>query len=219
MSEEKSMYFIPILIKAFESEEPIEAMGKALLEINELGRLSEYSEGIEQFNKFLEIGIQSQEDKGFELIDKVLIGLVSESNKLNPEERDEIIGKIKLNQNLLDRFTQLSEEYNFSLPLCLDIYKDDSIINSQIISQKEDELNITKIEHGNYSIRLSNGRILWEGEIKSEDVIQSKGEYSLAAETDESDTKSTRTIELIKDEIKLFVYAGLAFGKFKIVIK
>ena len=219
MSEEKNMYFIPILIKAFESEEPIEAMEKALLEINELGKLSEYSEGFEQFNKFLEVGIQSQENESFELIDKVLIGLVSKSIKIEPKERDEIIEQIKLNPNLMDRYTQISEEYNFSIPLSLDIYKDDDLISSQIISQKEDELNITKIEPGNYSIRLSNGRMLWEGEIKTEDVTKLEREYSLAAETEESDIKPTRNIELIKDEIQLFVYAGIEFGKFKIVIK
>ena len=219
MSEENNMYFIPILIKAFESEEPIGAMEEALLEINELGKHSEYSEGLEQFNKFLEIGIQSQENKGFELVDKVLIGIVSESIKLDPEERDEIIGKIKLNQNLMDRYTKISEEYNFSLPISLDIYKDAILISTQNISQREDELNISNIEPGNYSLQLSNGRILWESEIKSEDVTKVDGEYGLAAETEESDTKPTRTIELIKDDIQLFVYAGLEFGKFKIVIK
>lgn len=219
MSEEKKMYFIPILLKAFESEEPVVAFEEALLEINELGKHSEYLEGLEQFNKLLEIGIQSQEAKGFELIDRVLIGLASESIIIEPKERDEIIEKIKLNQNLMDRYTQLSEEFNFSLPLSLDIYKDGNLISSQIISQKEDEQIITNIESGNYSIRFSNGRLLWEGEIKSGDITRSEEEYSFAAETEESDTIPTRTIELIRDEIQLFVYAGLEFGKFKIVIK
>lgn len=219
MSEEKNMYFIPILIKAFESEDLIEELEKALFEINELGKQTEYLEGFEQFNKFLEVGILSQENKGFELVDKVLIGLATESIKLDPEERDEIIGKIKLNKNLLIRYTKISEEYRSTVPLNLDIYKNDSLFNSQTISQKEDELNITNIKPGNYSIRLSNGRILWEGEIKREDVTKLEGEYKLAAETEESDIKPTRNIELLKDEIQLFVFAGLEFGKFKIVIK
>ena len=62
-----------------------------------------------------------------------------------------------------------------------------------------------------------------KGEIKSGDVILDESEenleYSLAAETEEVDIKPTRTIELIKDEIYLYVFAGLEFGRFKIIIK
>lgn len=218
MREEKNMYFVPILIKAFESEEPIEAMRQALLKINELGKQSEYSEGFEQFNKFIESGMQNQENESFELIDRIIIGLISGSIKLEPKGRDELIEKFRLNQELKDKYSRISEEYNSSLPLSIDIYKNDNFISSHMISQKEKELNITNIEQGHYSIKLSNGRVLWEGEIKSEDINKSKGEYSLAADMEELDIKPTRTIELIKNEMFMNTYSGLEFGKIKIVI-
>jgi hypothetical protein len=91
------------------------------------------------------------------------------------------------------------------------------------LTQKDIDLNFTNIEPGNYSIGLSNGRMLWEGDIKSEDVTfaktQPQKEYTLAADTDEDRIKPTRIIELIKNEMHLYIYAGLEFGKFKIVFK
>lgn len=206
-------------MNAFEQDDIEQSIEKAISEIQTLGQKKEYKIGYEQFNKFLEVGIQSKENESIDLVDKILIELASESIKLDPEERDEIIKKIKLNPNLMDRYTKISEEYNVSLPISLDIYKDDDLISTKLISQKEDELNITKIASGNYSIRLSNGRMLWEGVIKSEDVTKSEREYKLAAETEELDAKPTRNIELLKDEIQLYVYAGIEFGKFKLIIK
>ena len=104
MDKGDKLYFLPILIEAFENQNPIESFEKALLEIHELGKHSENFEGFEQFNKFLEIGIQSQEISDFALLDKVLIGIASESIILDPKIRNEIIEEIKANKNLICPF-------------------------------------------------------------------------------------------------------------------
>ncbi len=197
MSEKNNLYFIPILAKAFESVDQIEAMNKALREIIKLGKRKEYHVGYEQFKQFVESGIKSQ-NKAKELIDRI---------KSNPE--------------LLEKYYKIDEEQKTDISL--EIYKEEKQISSQSLVPKEEQLTFTNIEPGNYSIRLSNGRVMWDGEIKIEDVTINKSQpqkvYSLAAKTDKSDITPTRTIELLKDEMQLLIYAGLEFGKFKIILK
>ncbi|MBL1214668.1 MAG: hypothetical protein HND52_15035 [Ignavibacteriae bacterium] len=223
MSETKNLYFIPILANAFESEEPIEAMEKALLEIIELGEQEEYQFGYEQFKQFLKSGFESKNNQDEILLNKLFLGLESNIMNISFEEKEEIINKIKLNKAIYEKYQKLIEEYNQNPIIEIEIYKNEKLISSQAIDSKNIELYFTNIEPGNYSIRLSNGRFFWEGEIKSEDVTlddsQPHGGYILAADTDEDGLKPTQVIELIKNEMQLYIYAGLEFGKFKIVIK
>jgi hypothetical protein len=137
--------------------------------------------------------------------------------------KKKIINKIKLNKAIYEKYQKLIEEYRQNPMLEIEIYKNEKLISSQALDPKDTDLNFANIEPGNYSICLSNGRVFWEGEIKSEDVTfaktQPQKEYTLAADTDEDGIKPTRIIELIKNEMHLYIYAGLEFGKFKIVIK
>lgn len=223
MGEENKLYFIPILIKAFESEESAEAIEKALKEIEELGEQEGFREGYKQFTQFLETTLDSGELYKEALIEKLLLGLASHSLDIDRDEQLKIIEKIKLNKNLYHRFKQLSKEHKPSIQLKIEIYKNENLIHSKEISPKNDELNFTNIEPSNYAIGLSNGRVLWSEDLEAKDLLIDKSEeireYHLAAETDDFDDKPTRVIELIKDEIFLHVYSGLEFGKFKIIIK
>jgi hypothetical protein len=88
MSETKNLYFIPILAKAFESEEPIEAMEKALQEIVELGEQEEYQFGYEQFKEFLNSGFESEENQTEILVNNLLVGLKSNSVNTSLEEKE-----------------------------------------------------------------------------------------------------------------------------------
>jgi hypothetical protein len=223
MSESNNLYFIPILAKAFESEEPIEAMEKALREIVEIGEQEEYRFGYEQFKQFLKSGFESEENPSEVLLNKLLVGLESNSMNISLAEHEELINIIKSNKIIYEKYQKLIEVYQSDSTLEIEIYKNEKLFSSKTIDSKEKELNIKNIDPGNYSIRLSSGRVFWEGEIKSEDVTlddsQPNREYTLAADTDEVGIKPTRVIELIKNEMQLYIYAGLEFGKFKIVIK
>ena len=78
------------------------------------------------------------------------------------------------------------------------------------------------IEVGLFRIELSNGRVLWEGEIEKKDIQISKEQqidYKLAAKTDKPDSEPTREIRLLNDEIIVRVFAGLEFGKMELVLK
>jgi len=223
MIENNSLYFIPILIKAFESENAIDAMNDALQKIRSMGEHAEFKEGYEQFEQFINIGIEKETKDSTVVVDKILLGIATHSIKLSSEEYSELIHIIKGNPELNQKYKNILKRHGADPPIEIEIYKENILLDSSMIQLEDKELTFTKIEPGNYFIQLSNGRLLWEGEITAKDIIldveRSESEYSLAAETDEADVKSTRIIELIKDEVKLEVYAGLEFGKFKIIIK
>jgi len=222
LNKNNNLYFIPILAKAFESDEPIEVMEKALFEIKELGKHTEYRIGYEQFNGFLKSGIQSQENKGDELLEQLLVGLESNSLKIPLKEQEELKEKIKLTPTLLKKYRKIVEEHMTNTPLIIEIYKEKQLFHSALI-EADREIKVSNIEPGIYSIELSNGRLLWEGELTAKDLVlgllHPENEYSLAAETEETEVKPSRVIEMVKNEIIMNVYAGFEFGKIKIIVK
>jgi len=72
---------------------------------------------------------------------------------------------------------------------------------------------------GRYTVRFSNGRVLWEGELSKEDLLWAYAfpgkDLAMAAETEVSQGKPTRTISLLSGEIMLSVFAGLESGQIK----
>ena len=72
-------------------------------------------------------------------------------------------------------------------------------------------------ESGNYSIRLSNGRVLWEGNIEAKDVIWKSAypekEYPMAAATQKDESNQTKSIKLLNREMSLNFYAGMESGR------
>ena len=72
MSKENNLYFLNILMKAFESGGSDVAFRRALIEITELGKHEEYREGYEQFCQFLDSGITNDDDIENELVKKNL---------------------------------------------------------------------------------------------------------------------------------------------------
>jgi hypothetical protein len=136
MSETNNLYFIPILAKAFESEEPVEAMEKALQEIVELGEQEEYQFGYEQFKQFLNSGFESEENQIEILLNKLFVGLESNSMNISLEEKEEIINKIKLNKAIYEEYQKLIEEYEQNPTLGIEIYKNEKLISSQVIDSK-----------------------------------------------------------------------------------
>jgi hypothetical protein len=56
----KDLYFIPILARAFDQADRVEALQKALAEIERLGELEPYRFGLQQFHRFMADASHSQ---------------------------------------------------------------------------------------------------------------------------------------------------------------
>ncbi|MBK8945374.1 MAG: hypothetical protein IPM32_08905 [Ignavibacteriae bacterium] len=216
-----NLYFIPILINAMEKENQQEAIKKALIEIQNLGKQDSYKEGYQQFNQFLLSGYDQNKNITDSDLRELVVKIVTNEIELSETDRETILNKIKTENKL--EYEKIFEVFKNKDAIEIEIYKDGQLFNQITIDEKIKEYNITNIEPGDYDIKLSNGRILLKEQLTNEqlvlDIEGQKFKYNLAAETDEIEKQPSLVFELIKDEVKLEVYAGLEYGKFKIRIE
>lgn len=75
----------------------------------------------------------------------------------------------------------------------------------------------TNVASGDYQLIISTGRVLWEGFLSADELIQEADKpLALAADTGESDQRPTKTISLIPSECDMQVFAGLESGKVRV---
>ena len=103
----------------------------------------------------------------------------------------------------------------------VEVLKEDHIIGTFPISKKI--AVFSKISPGSYTIRLTNGRVLWNGELTRENLLWTYAypgkELRLAAETVAAEQTPTK-IELFLDgELEMSVFAGLESGEMRIRVR
>lgn len=216
MSNSK-LYFIPILMKALEKEEIQSSVESAISETTELGKLEENKTGYEQFEMFLKAGIN--ESNSYNYIDRIFHGIINDYISITEIEKDDLLQKINSNPELKKRYQEIITNFGHAESIKLEIYKDGKLLKN--ISLEDDKSEVSKIEVGEYTISLNNGRVLWVGEITDQDIMLDpikNTDYKMAASTEDKVSETTKTIKLMNNELTLFVYAGLEYGKLKFVL-
>jgi hypothetical protein len=112
-------------------------------------------------------------------------------------------------------YERVREEVEASLapeaPIEVEVWKEGRPLGSFPITASP--VVIREVTEGRYSVRLSTGRLLWEGELTREDVLWTRAfpgkELPMAAETEPVDRKPTRTIPLLDGELVMHVFPGL----------
>ena len=225
MKEDHNLYFIPLLAKAFEGPDRATAFKNALSEIIRLGKSTEYKKGFEQFEQFVASGLQGLPEDSDDytrlrdmLLQRLLTMLATDTFDGPEEVRKSLIKRIQSNPDLAHRYQELLEELSpeNEPPLEVELYKNDQLLGAQPLPSEQQGVSFDQIEPGNYSIRLSNGRVLWEDKIEAKDVIWAlaypEKEYPMAAATEKDESNRTKSIKLLDGELALFLYAGLESG-------
>jgi len=229
--DKNKLYFIPIIKKAFEDPEPVEAFRLALQEIIKLGKSSKYKDGYKQFEAFLGSGIGEliKTDKNFSdfqiiVLERLMFRFASNDFIGSKDIKETLLNKIKASPKLKSRYEKLQVElptYSIDTPLLeVDLFKANNFVGSQSFPKKPGRKYFKTITPGKYILKLSNGRVLWEGAIKAEDVIWQKAfpdrYYAMAAETVKQPTEPTRSLQMLNGQIKLTFEAGLEAGKIRL---
>ncbi len=224
--DNNNLYFIPILAEAFEGPDREKAFKNALSEIIRLGKSAEYKTGFEQFEQFIASGLQGvseDSDDYTRLRDMVLQSLLTTlatDTFDGPEEvRKSLIKRIQATPELASRYQELLEELSPENEPALEVelYKNDELLGAQPLPSEQQGVYFDQIEPGNYSLRLSNGRVLWEGKIEAKYIIWAlaypEKEYPMAAATEKDESNQTKSIKLLKREMSLNFYAGMESGR------
>lgn len=229
MSDSNRLYFIPIIAHALGRDDSKQAMEDAFDEIKALGNQPEYAEGYQQFLEFVNETLKPpvlESERKTQLVSnalqRLIYDLVTDTFRGDHEQKNALINSFKANPEWNAEYERIKKEaQDYLAPvesIEIEVFKDKNKIGTLSISDKSS--SISSIFPDRYSIRLSNGRVLWEGDLTQKDVIWTyafpEKDLAMAAETETLDPHPTKTISLLGGEIVLFVYAGLESGKLTI---
>ena len=226
--KENSLYFIPLLAKAYDNPDRAAAFKDALTEIIRLGKRPEYQEGFEQFEQFIETGLrQGKEDsQAFarlnDFVLQRLLHLIASDSFDGPDAvRQAVLKRVQSDPILQAHYQALKEEIAEGEPVLeVELYKNEVLVGSRPLPTEQESTSFDSVEPGNYSLKLSNGRVLWEGEVEAKDVVWKDAfpekAYPMAAATQHEARNRTRSVELLKGEMVLAFYAGLESGNIQL---
>ncbi len=229
MTDSKRLYFIPIIARALSSDDPKQAMEEAFSEIRKLGNQPEYEEGFRQFLEFVKSAntpsAQDSEERIQQIknaIHALIYDLATDTFDGDEERKDDLIKAFRNIPEWKAEYERIKEEAQAfqapETPMEVEVLKGGRIIGSSAISPES--TSISSISPGSYKIRFSNGRVLWEGDILREDVIWAFAypdkDLPMAAETEPSQRKPTRTLHLLNGELIMQVFAGLESGEIRL---
>jgi hypothetical protein len=230
MSTHKNLFFIPIIARAFQSSDPSRSMEEAFEEIDELGKREEYREGFEQFMEFIKT-VMNPSDKTtphrrVELlkatIHRLVHDLATDTFEGDEEQKKTLIAALREFPEWNAEYLRMQEEVRgplaFQYHLEIEVVRENHLLGSFPLPSNPDAF--VKVTPGKYTVRFSNGRVLWEGELRREELIWAYAfpgkDLALAAETEVSWIRPTRKISMLGGEIVFSVYAGLETGQIRV---
>jgi hypothetical protein len=229
MSASKRLYFIPIIDDALGSDSPELALRAAFKKIHDLGMTTEYREGFAQFRLFMgkivETYVENSPDSEQlirEDIYSFINDLVTDSFEGTEEEKKALIESFARNDKWQTEYKRMKSELaNFMEPhppIGIEVLKNGESIASFAVT--EVPIKLMNIDPGQYTIRLSTGRVLREDQLLKKHLIwlDAYGDEDLpmAAKTDK-DVAARPTVSnpLMDGELTIEVIPGLKSGEIR----
>lgn len=227
MDTRKNLYFLPLIDEALGSDEPEEALKDAFAAIRKLGKKPEYERGYAQFRKFMKAHVEAYAQvPGYELIMREAIyhlidDLATDTYEGSEEEKQALIEALSRNSKWRTEYEHAKEtlaEFRTPSPeLAIEVLKDGKTIASFPVS--EIPFSLTDIEPGRYTVRLSNGRVLWEGLLDKKHLLwwEAYGDSDLpmAAKTEKDAPRPTVSESLMDGDVTMDVIPDLQSGEIR----
>ena len=225
MSDSKRLYFIPLIDDALGSDNPELALMGAFKKIHDLGMTKEYKEGFAQFRLFMgkivEAYVENSPDREQlirEDIHSLINDLVTDSFEGSEEEKKALIEAFARNDKWQTEYERMKSELADFMephpPMGIEVLKDGEPIASFAVT--EVPIKLMNIDPGRYNVRLSNGRVLWEGEITRKHlrlIDAYEGEdLDMAAKTEDK-VEPTISEPLLANELVMKVFLGIESGE------
>jgi hypothetical protein len=228
MSDKKRLYFIPIIDRALSSDHPEEALKKAFEEIRELGKEPKYKEGFRQFQDFIEMAVKlpgkepdAKRQRIRDAIYQLIYDLVTDTFEGSPDQKEFLIMALTKNPEWWVEYERIKEEMNsvlFPQPMLeIEVLKEAELIASFPVS--EVPINLMNIDPGQYTVKLSNGRVLWDGKLLKKHLLwlEAYGDEDLpmAAKTEEDTPQPTLSEPLMGGDLTMDVIPDLQSGEIR----
>ena len=156
-----------------------------------------------------------------EAICHLIDDLAADTYEGSEEEKQALIEVLSRNSQWRTAYEHAKETLAESLApspeLAIEVLKDDETIASHPVS--EIPFSLTDIGPGRYTVRLSNGRILWEGLLEKKHLLwwEAYGDSDLpmAAKTEEDAPRPTVSESLMGGDVTMDVIPDLQSGEIR----
>ncbi len=231
-AEKDRLYFIRMLMNAWESNDRSAALVDALLEIRRLGQQTSYKQPYANYLRLLEsVEEQMLADPASakshfqDLMQELLTAIVTNTWEGKPEDREALLQLCEEQPFWKDELNRLRPELEPflapTLPLELRLERTGGVQTLVQVPEGARDVSVPNIAPGQYVLSLSTGRVIWTGAILPADVLWAEAypgrDVVLAAQTGELGEEATRTERLLDGELELHLYAGLESGTMRIL--
>ena len=188
------LYFIPLLVRALDSDEPHYSLDDAMADIERRGAQRDHRQGYQQFQEFMSLVTEASES---EEDDRLLAALA----EFLPRRLDS------------DGATAAPGASQFSVI----VTRDGQEIASLTFAGRSDTQSLHGVMPGEYEMSLGSGRLLWEGALTEADLVWTSarpGEgMPMAADSGVAEDEATIDVPLLEGELRLRVFAGIESGR------
>lgn len=228
------LYFIRILADALKGPNPEPEIKKAFDEIEKLGQQPEYKQGYHQFRQFMDkvkvSGYISPVDSGDvsqemtrDLVFQLATGLLDRDSN----EGQRLLELIRSRPEWQKEFEKLSaktlESDGLSGQMKIIVTKNGDTIGSIPAKPSPFAQTIRNVTPGYYEVRLNTGRVLWQADLKEEDLLWSAAfpeeALDLAADTGESVRRITKEFTILGGEITIRVFPEIESGRIEVAVR
>ena len=226
----KNLYFLPIIAEALQATEPKQEIKKAFEKIEHLGQQPEYHQGYLQFQQFMAQVFKSdtEPDKvSYHLLIDAIFQLDSGIIPEDSIEGKKLLDVIQSNPKLQAEFERVSKQAvqpEASLDAIeLIVEKDGQPVGSFPVKGTNAVFEIQDITPGSYEARLNTGRVVWQADLKPQDLLWSEAfpeeALDLAADTGESFQRVTKEYKVLDGEITIRVIPATESGRLEFEIR
>jgi hypothetical protein len=228
------LYFLPIIIEALEGPNPKAELLKAFQTIEQLGRETDHKQGYAQFLLFMrEIGRQASQDEEDLLsrlakaMDSTIVELATDTFRGASDEREAALAMIHLRTDWRERYealrAELTETVENAIPVAVIVEHNGRVLQTLPVVAPPASTLIQGLELGQYTVKLSTGRVLWEGTLLGRHLRWTEAypgqPLELAADSEDAEAAATLELALLEGDITVRVFPGLETGRMEISVR
>lgn len=222
------LFFIPMIVEAFEQSDPQSALRKTFARIKNIGPQPGRTEGFRQFLRFMREAAREHSRTGStgesSVLDDVAASCVKRltASEWDPEAtRTPDMSSSFAGQETYERFCATIRNAT-DRPSVREIIveRNGVMIAGFALEQAADTHTIQDVTPGHFRLCLESGRVLWERKLTDQDLVWAaaypRRALPMAADSGDSFADPTHEVCLIGDRVVLCVLPGVESGSIAI---
>lgn len=222
----EGLYFVPIIAQALKAANPEVSLQDAFGMIKEMGSQQQYYDGYVNFEHFIDIAFSHFSIWQAEGIHWLICEMAAGVFEGPGQEEEMLLDRINSHaewkadyQKLCNLLDNKDSMHSFS-PV-FQILNREGLAGNLYFKKDDNRKSVTDVYPGVYVLKLLNtGRIIWQGEFTSEQLIWNKAYgtryLDMAAETENIEQKPTGQITVWDGTVIIRTFAGIESGSIEV---